>query len=66
MIVIGVDYPSVLDALESNRASTEQTLVYEIELIAISVHRWQSHLLDEGAIARVSMEKVESGVRLSH
>jgi hypothetical protein len=30
-----------------------------------SVHRWQAHLLDEGAIARVGMEKVESGVRLN-
>src|ERR1700761_3886013 len=28
------------------------------------VHRGQSHLLDEGAIARVGMKKVESGVRL--
>jgi hypothetical protein len=30
-----------------------------------SVHRWQAHLLDEGAIARVGMDKVESGVRLN-
>ena len=35
------------------------------KLIAFSVHRWQAHLLDEGATARVGMEKVESGVRLS-
>jgi hypothetical protein len=35
------------------------------KLIAFSVHRWQAHLLDKGAIARVGMEKVESGVRLS-
>src|SRR5450631_2708288 len=32
---------------------------------AFSVHRWQAHLLDQGAIARVAMEKVKSGVRLS-
>ena len=30
-----------------------------------SVHRWQAHLPDEGAITRVCMEKVESGVRLN-
>jgi len=35
------------------------------QLIAFSVHRWQAHLLDEGAIARVGMDKVESGVRLN-
>ena len=35
------------------------------KLIAFSVHRWQAHLLDKGAIARVGMEKVESGVGLS-
>jgi hypothetical protein len=33
--------------------------------LSFSVHRWQAHLLDEGTIARVGMEKVESGVRLS-
>jgi hypothetical protein len=31
---------------------------------AFSGHRWEAHLLDEEAIARVGMEKVESGVRL--
>ena len=35
------------------------------KLIAFSVHRWQAHLLNEGTIARVGMEKVESGVGLS-
>jgi hypothetical protein len=51
--------------LKSTIAADKSGAMFRPSLIAFSVHRWQAHLLDEGAIARVGMEKVESGVGLS-